>query len=428
MPSIAVAGMWHLGSVTAACLASVGHEVVGIDEDPALIGGLARGIPPVSEPGLAELIAREMGAGRLRFSTRLDESAKSDLVWVAYDTPLDDNDLADVEFVHERALRFLEAMKTGAILVVSSQMPVGSVARLEREFGALAAGRHIGFACAPENLRLGKAIEVFLTPDRVVLGIRDSATQAILRAVYTPFTDRIEWMTVESAEMTKHAINSFLAASICFANEIAALCESTGADALEVERGMKTDLRIGHGAYLHAGPAIAGGTLARDIAFLRSLGGRSAATLPLIEGVHSSNEHHKLWLQRRMSDVLGTIAGRTIAILGLTYKPGTDTLRRSSAVEVARWLRSRDAFVQAFDPLIHELPPDLESVMSLCESIHDALHGSDALVVMTPWPEFQRLDPARAPVVVFDAGRFLHQVFRSRPDIRYFSTGSANCH
>ena len=211
MLTISVAGMWHLGSVTAACLASVGHTVIGIDEDPSVVAALAKARPPVAEAGLAEMTARQMAAGRLSFSTRFEDSSRSDVVWVAYDTPVDENDVANIEFVHSRALRLLDHMKDGAILVVSSQIPVGSVARLERDFAHRAGGRHIGFACAPENLRLGKAIEVFLQPDRVVLGVRDQVAQAALQAVYGPYTDRIEWMSVESAEMTKHAINSFLA-------------------------------------------------------------------------------------------------------------------------------------------------------------------------------------------------------------------------
>jgi UDPglucose 6-dehydrogenase len=226
--------------------------------------------------------------------------------------------------------------------------------------------------------------------------------------------------------MTKHAINSFLATSICFINEIANVCEATGADATEVERGLKTDQRIGPLAYLHAGGPIAGGTLARDIAFLRSLGRRGSAPLPLIEGVHTSNEYHKTWLQRRVTGSLGTLTGRTIAILGLTYKPGTNTLRRSSAVEAARWLRRQGALIQAFDPQIYQLPQDLESVISLRANIEGALSGSEALVVMTPCPEFQSIDPELAPPVVFDASGFLDKALRARTDIQYYSIGRAN--
>jgi UDPglucose 6-dehydrogenase len=420
---IAVVGMWHLGPVTAACLASVGHTVIGIDEDPGIVKALAQAVPPVAEPELAAMIGRECAAGRLRFSARLEDVAACSVVWIAYDTPVDENDVADVEFVHGQALRVLEHVGDGTVFVISSQMPVGSVARLEREFAPDAPGRGVRFACAPENLRLGKALEVFLRPDRVVLGIRDQTARSALETVYAPFTDRIEWMSVESAEMTKHAINAFLATSVCFINELATLCEATGADALEVERGLKTDQRIGQKAYLHAGGAIGGGTLARDIGFLRSLGQKAVTPLPLIDGVHTSNENHKMWLRRKISEVFGELRGRTVAILGLTYKPGTNTLRRSSAVEIAGWLNRAGAKVRAFDPQVAQLPEALQPVMSLGSDIAETLCDADALVVMTPWPEFHALDPALAPPVVFDAARFLERMLALRPGIRYYSIG-----
>ncbi len=417
---IAVAGLWHLGTVTAGCLAAAGHEVIGLDEDAALIGRLSHGELPVAEPGLKEIFDAELASGRLRFSTSFAEAAAADVVWVTYDTPVDDQDRADTEFVHARALRLAEQMRAGAVLLVSSQMPVGSIARLEQEFGGA-----VRFACSPENLRLGKALQVFRSPDRVVVGVRDAETRAILEGVWAPFAPRIEWLSVESAEMTKHAINSFLATSICFINEIATLCERTGADALEVERGLKTDLRIGPGSYLHAGGAFAGGTLARDIAFLRSISERTGAGVPLIDGVYESNQHHKSWLARRVREVFPALTGRTVAMLGLTYKPGTNTLRRSSAVEAAEWLHGEGARVRAFDPAITELPAELQPVISLAGSVEQALAGADALVVMTPWPEFRELNAAWAPEVVFDAARFLEPVLVGRDGLRYFSIGRA---
>jgi UDPglucose 6-dehydrogenase len=423
MPTIAVAGMWHLGAVTAACLASAGHIVVGIDEDAHVIDELKQGRPPIAEPGLNELTKREVDAGRLRFTTSVDEASQADIVWVAYDTPVDAEDRADVEFVHERALRLADVMKDGTVMVVSSQLPVGSVARLEREFAPLAKGRRIGFACIPENLRLGKAIEIFLQPDRVVAGVRNPETRALIEAVYRPFTDRIEWMSVESAEMTKHAINAFLASSICFINEIATVCEVSGADAVEVERGLKTDLRIGSRAYLHAGGAFAGGTLARDIVFLKALAGSKASRLPLIEGVHASNQQHKSWLERKMRETLAPLAGRTVAILGLAYKPGTNTLRRSSAIEASRWLASQGVRVRGFDPQIQALPAELEPILTLGDDLAETVSGADALVVMTPWPEFHSLDPGLAPRVVFDPARFLETALSRREGCQYYSIG-----
>ena len=416
---IAVAGLWHLGTVTAGCLAAAGHDVVGIHEDTALIGRLNAGELPVAEPGLAEMFAAETAGGRLRFSSSFAEAAGAQVVWITYDTPVDEQDRADTDFVHARAMLLAAEMADGAVMLVSSQMPVGSIARMERELGD---GR-VRFACSPENLRLGKAIQVFRSPDRVVVGVRDEATRSMLEGVWAPITDRVEWMSVESAEMTKHAINSFLATSICFINEIATLCERTGADALEVERGLKTDQRIGPGSYLHAGGAFAGGTLARDIAYLRGISAQTGTGVPLIDGVFASNQHHKTWLQRRMLEVFPSLAGRTVAILGLTYKPGTNTLRRSSAVEAAEWMYGEGARVQAFDPAIEELPAALDGVIHLAGSIAAALEGAEALVVMTPWPEFRQMEAEQAPELVFDAARFLEGALAGRPGVRYFSIG-----
>ena len=418
---IAVCGLWHLGTVTAACLASAGHDVVGLDEDPALIDQLSTAVLPVAEPGLADLTSAQLAAGRLRFSNDFAQTADVDVVWIAYDTPVDDSDRADTAFVQTRALRAITAMRPGTVLLVSSQMPVGSVARL----AAAASRPDIHYACSPENLRLGKSINVFMQPDRFVIGVRDQATREILTAVFAPITNRLEWMSIESAEMTKHAINAFLATSICFINEIATLCERSGADALEVERGLKSEQRIGPQSYLHAGGAFSGGTLARDIAFLRALGEQSGIGIPLVEGVFASNEYHKTWLPRCIAGVFPTLVGRRVTVLGLTYKPGTDTLRRSAAVEAAQWLHLQGADVHAYDPQVHSLPPGLATQITLHASLPSALADAETMVVMTPWPEFRLMDPALAPTVVFDAARFLEPVLLGQPRLRYFSIGRA---
>lgn len=418
---IAVCGLWHLGTVTAACLASAGHDVVGLDEDPALIDQLSSAVLPVAEPGLADLTSAQLAAGRLRFSNDFGQTADVDVVWIAYDTPVDEDDRADTAFVQTRALRAITAMRPGTVLLVSSQMPVGSVARL----AAAASRPDIHYACSPENLRLGKSINVFMQPDRFVIGVRDQATREILTAVFAPITNRLEWMSIESAEMTKHAINAFLATSICFINEIATLCETSGADALEVERGLKSEQRIGPQSYLHAGGAFSGGTLARDIAFLRALGEQSGIGIPLVEGVFASNEYHKTWLPRCIAGVFPTLVGRRVTVLGLTYKPGTDTLRRSAAVEAAQWLHLQGADVHAYDPQVHSLPPGLATQITLHASLPSALADAETMVVMTPWPEFRLMDPALAPTVVFDAARFLEPVLLGQPRLRYFSIGRA---
>jgi UDPglucose 6-dehydrogenase len=232
--NVLVQGLWHQGVVTAACLADRGHSVVAIDEDEATVEGLREGRLPVAEPGLDVLVRKNLEAGRLAFATDPAAAAGAEVVWIAHDTPVDAEDRADVALVLRQASRLFPHLSRGAVVLVSAQLPVGSVARLEAEFAAARPDGRVEFACSPENLRLGKAIQVFTDPDRIVVGVRSPYARDRLAALFAPITTRIEWMSVESAEMTKHALNAFLAVSVTFANELAAICERAGADAKEV--------------------------------------------------------------------------------------------------------------------------------------------------------------------------------------------------
>jgi UDPglucose 6-dehydrogenase len=424
---IAVAGLWHLGTVTAACMASVGHDVIGIDRDAPVVEGLRGGRLPVAEPGLAELVEEQVRAGRLRFTSDFEAAAGRELIWIAYDTPVNENDLADVEFVVEQTNALLAHASPGALVLVSSQLPVGATSRLEWDH------RHRGlrFACSPENLRLGKAIEAFTRPDRVVLGVRSDAERSCLAELFRPFTRNIEWMKVESAEMTKHALNAFLATSVVFINEIAELCARVGADAHEVARGLKSDSRIGPGAYLRPGAAFAGGTLARDVSFLLDAAANRGVSLPLMGGVRESNEQHKGWVQRELIGALGDVAGKTICVLGLTYKPGTNTLRRSGAIEICLWLHSRGAVVRAHDPAISSLPEGLEQMIELRASPAEAIEDADAALVATEWPEFRSLTvddvvSRMRRAVVLDPGKHLEAALSRDPRVQYHAVGKAS--
>jgi UDPglucose 6-dehydrogenase len=389
---IAVVGLWHLGTVTAGCLAGCGHHVTAIDEDPELIAGLNEsGRVPVAEPGLQELTQRAMAAGRLQFTTDVAAVGGCDIVWIAFDTPVDQNDIADVDFVFRRCTALFPHLTTGTVVLVSSQLPVGSTNELARRYAELNTRRDVQFAYSPENLRLGKAIEVFTRPDRVVVGIDSEDGRLRLAKVWEPFQANIVWMSVKSAEMTKHALNAFLATSVVFINEVATLCEQVGANAADVERGLKTDVRIGARAYLHPGSAFAGGTLARDVAFLRDIGAKAGVKTPLLDGAKASNDDHRNWLPRKVASIASELRKCRVAMLGLTYKPGTDTLRRSSAVEAALWLSREGAEVRAYDPAVRTLPPELAGSISLMKSPTDTLAAADVAVVATEWPAFREL-------------------------------------
>jgi len=410
--NVCVQGLWHLGTVTAACLASVGHRVVGLDFDTSTTDKLTKGIPPLFEPGLEQLIKDGLACGRLSFSADGEAARDAEVLWVAYDTPVDEEDVADVEFVVSRIERSLPHLASGSLVLVSSQMPAGSIRRLEEIAARRFPDRRFEFACSPENLRLGKALDVFLKPDRIVVGVRSEGGRQKLDRLLKTITDRIEWMSVESAEMTKHAINAFLATSVTFANEIAAICEKVGADAKEVERGLKTENRIGPKAYLSPGGAFAGGTLARDIVFLNRIAADVRLTTPLLSSVRPSNEVHKQWATRKLQALFPNLSQARVAVWGLTYKPGTDTLRRSMSVELCDWLIARGATVCVHDPAVKALPGEWTGKVERADDPVAAVKGAQALVMSTEWPQYREVAPSQivdaAPgIVVLDANRFL---------------------
>jgi len=426
---VCVQGLWHLGSVTAACLASLGHEVAGLDFDAETIDGLKQGHSPLFEPGLDELIEDGLDSGKLKFSSASAEAVTNvDVLWVTYDTPVDDDDRADVGFVNAQIEQTLPYLPVGATVLLSSQMPVGSIRQLEEIAMARYPEKGLGFACSPENLRLGKALDVFLKPDRIVVGVRSDRDREKLELLLRTITDRIEWMSVESAEMTKHAINAFLATSVTFANEIASVCEFVGADAKEVERGLKSESRIGPKAYLAPGGAFAGGTLARDVAFLDGIGTKHGLTTYLLSSVKVSNDEHKGWARRRLRSALGSLSGAHIAMWGLTYKPGTDTLRRSMAVELCDWLVAEGAEVRVHDPAVNVPPRSFAATVRQFDDPLRALEGAQALVVCTEWPLYREIrgeEVARvAPgLAVIDANRFLAGL-AATPGIKYLAVGT----
>ncbi len=429
--NVCVMGLWHLGNVTAACLASKKHSVVGLDFNSEVIEQLRMGNAPLYEPGLEELIKSGIQERFLSFTTDPSLALKNaELVWITYDTPVDDNDHADIDFVITAVKQIFPYLKEGTLVLISSQLPVGTTFHLEQEYLAKHSNKNIHFACSPENLRLGKAIQVFNNPDRIVVGIRSESDKNIIQNLLTPFNSPVEWMSVESAEMSKHAINAFLAISVAFANEIATICEEAGADAKEVERGLKSESRIGPKAYLSPGVAFAGGTLARDIDFLIEAGSKYQQPVALLKAVKVSNNFHKNWIKDKLKSLAGNLKGKTISVLGLTYKPGTDTLRRSSAIELCIWLVEQGAKVKAYDPAVRVLPPDLANKFELLDTLEKAINNAVALIIMTEWPEFKALDPnviVRNMLIpqVIDPTRFI-KAFSGNPEINYITVGNSS--
>jgi len=421
--NITVLGLWHLGSVTATCCARH-FEVTGLDFDEAVVAVLASGKAPILEPGLNELLAAGLAKKSLHFTTDAKVAcANADVLWLTYDTPVNDRDESDVAFVLDRLRRALPHLPSGALVLVSSQLPVGTCAALEREFP------QFHFACSPENLRLGRALDAFEKAERVIVGLRNDAKRALLEQLFQPFTPHVLFMRTESAEMVKHALNSFLAVSITFINEIARLCEHTGADAREVSAGLKSDIRIGPKAYLGPGGPFAGGTLARDVVSLTKIAEANNETIDLIPAIKRSNDLHRGWAFRKLQSRLGDLRGQTIAVLGLVYTPNTDTLRRSAAVELCQQLLAAGARVQAFDPALKSLPSELAAI-ALASDIASALDQVDAAVVCTEWPAFrQALWPqlvcAMKRTLFVDPNRFLDKELANIPGVELLSVGRA---
>ena len=418
---IVVQGLWHLGCVTAACCAKH-FEVTGLDFDAANVAKLNQGQAPLFEPGLNELIAAGLAAKKLSFTTDAKAAcANADVLWLTYDTPVNDNDESDVESVLAHLRKALSHLANGALVLISAQLPVDTCAKLEKEFP------QFHFACSPENLRLGKAIDSFEKAERVIVGIRSDAKKALLAELFAPFTLQILFMRTESAEMVKHALNSFLALSITFINEIARLCEHTGADAKEVSAGLKSEPRIGPKAYLGPGGPFAGGTLARDVVTLTKIADAKGEKISVIPAIKQSNDLHRGWAFRRLQSRLGDLRGKTISILGLTYTTNTDTLRRSAAVELCQKLLEAGAKVTAFDPAVKSLPKELSAV-ALASDIAGALKNADAAVICTEWPQFRQADwpklvPQMREKIIVDANRFLEKELKSTTGVEHLSVG-----
>lgn len=425
---VCVFGLWHLGCVTAACLARGGHDVVGIDPDPTLIERLRKGELPLYEPGLAELVASSLANGSLRFEVNSAKAvADAEVLWVTFDTPVSEEDVPQIEAVVDPVVALIPALPEHCLVLVSSQVPVGTTRRLS-VVAANVGRQSVTFGYSPENLRLGKAIDVFSRPDRVVVGLQSDLDRNKVSALLEPFTTKVIWMGIESAEMTKHAINAFLATSVVFMNELATLCEQVGAQAKEVENGLKSEARIGPGAYLSPGGPFAGGTLARDVNTLSAIGSEFGVPVTLVKAVRESNNKHRSWAFRKLKQRFASLSGKRIAILGLTYKPGTSTLRRSDAVELAKALHADGAIVVSFDPAVDNLPPELTESIILAPSASKAVEGADAVVISTPCPEFKTLDwsallGSMTAQVVVDSGWFLAPLLMQRPDIAYAAVG-----
>jgi len=380
--------------------------VRAVDFDGPRVAALAGGQPPVYEPGLADAIARGLDAGSLAFSADASAIRGCRYVFVAFDTPVGGDDASDVEPIASALRRLRPHLDADAVVVVSAQLPVGTAAVLRADLKREVPQAELVYS--PENLRLGEALECYRRPGHIVIGADDRAAGDAVEQLFAPMEAACLRMGLASAEMAKHGINSFLATSIVFANQLADLCGASGADFSDVARAMRHDPRIGARAYLSAGIGFSGGTLGRDLRVLEDLDTRrNGSRSPLFGDIWALNQQRVSIVRRRCEQALGSLDNRTLALLGLTYKPGTSTLRRSLPLEVAHDLTAHGARLRAYDPKADWDGVPRPDALAVCESPYDAAARADAVVLLTEWPEFRGLDFARlrgvmANPVLFD--------------------------
>lgn len=393
---VCVIGIWHLGAVFSVCLADLGYRVIGVDKDPKRINDLNSGLPPVFEPGLPELLSHNISSGRLSYTTDLSQALKGAThVLITFDTPVDENDEVDLSPVFDTTVELAGYLENGATIIVSSQVPVGTCERVKSLIKQHNPGLDFDIAYSPENLRLGQAIECFKNPGRIVIGADSSPTLDRVEALFNIIEAPKLRMDLRSAEMTKHALNTFLGTSISFSSEIANLCDELGADAMKVVAALQSDARIGPKLPLLPGLGFAGGTLARDLKVLSHLGKKLGYETHLINAVLKVNEGQNRMVVKKLVRLCGTVKNLTIGVLGLTYKPGTSTLRRSAALEIIQELIRQGAVVKAHDPKVFPEEVQQHPEFQFCPDPYQVAHGSDALVIITDWPQFRDLDFAR---------------------------------
>ena len=429
---VTMIGAGYVGLVSGACFAEFGHRVTCVDKDAGRVAALNRGEIPIFEPGLADLVAANVRQDRLEFAVSASGVGEADAVFIAVGTPSRRGDgHADLSFVYGAVREIAPQLSPTAIVVMKSTVPVGTGDEIERILRELRPDAAMQVVSNPEFLREGAAIQDFKHPDRIVVGTDDARGRAVLAEVYRPLylnAAPILYVSRRTAELIKYASNAFLAAKITFINEIADLCECVGADVQDVARGMGLDNRIG-AKFLHAGPGFGGSCLPKDTSALIKTAQDHGTQLRLLETVAAVNEQRKRAMARKVVAALdGTIRGKTIGVLGLTFKPNTDDTRDSPAIPLITALTDLGAVVRAYDPAGMEQAKPLLPEVSYCDSVYDAAEGADAIVIATEWEQFRALDLERlrhamAQPLIVD----LRNVYRAdqmrRANFRYVAIG-----
>jgi UDPglucose 6-dehydrogenase len=429
---IAMIGAGYVGLVSGACFADFGHQVTCIDKDRNRVTTLNRGEIPIFEPGLPDLVEANMRQGRLVFTTDTACVRDAEAVFIAVGTPSRRGDgHADLTFVYDAVRELAPHLSPSTVVVTKSTVPVGTGDEIENILRAKRPDAEFQVVSNPEFLREGAAIQDFKHPDRIVIGSDEAHAQAVLADIYRPLylnTSPILYVSRRTAELIKYAANAFLATKITFINEIADLCEQVGADVQQVARGIGLDHRIG-GKFLHAGPGFGGSCFPKDTSALLTTAHDHGVPLRLVETVAAVNEQRKRAMARKVAAAVdGSIRGKTIAVLGLTFKPNTDDIRESPAIPLITALHDLGATVQAYDPAgMEQAKRELPSVI-YCNSAYNAAQDAEAVVIATEWEQFRALDLARlksvmARPVIIDLRNIYRIDEMKRADFRYMAIG-----
>lgn len=387
--SITTLGLWHLGCIYTAGLAKLGFNVLGLDTDKKLINNLIKGLPPILEPELTETIKKHLNKN-LSFSYSIKEGlSNKNYVFITYDLPVSNKDQVQMEIINKTFSLISKNISPDTIIVISSQVPIGSSRKLVNMLKKkdIKNPKVIYF---PENLRLGKGFKTFLEPDRIILGSDNMEAMAQFEKDFN-FNCPVITMGLESAEMTKHALNSYLATCISFSSELSDLSEKTGANMIDVVKALKTDKRVSIFAPINPGLGFAGGTLGRDIQSLKKIAKKKKYESKLLNAIYSVNQDRLPYLYSKIKSLYPLLRGKRIGLLGLTYTPKTDTLRRSMALDVASFLKNRGCQIRAYDPAIKK-PVTSFPYIKICSSLDIFFKDLDLVILMTEWEQFQEIE------------------------------------
>ena len=397
---VAMIGTGYVGLVSGACFSEFGVDVVCVDKDDSKIATLEAGKMPIYEPGLEDLVAKNVEAGRLSFTTNLPDAVKNaDAVFIAVGTPSRRGDgHADLSYVFVAAKEIAEAVDGYTVVVTKSTVPVGTGRKVEEIIAKAQPDADVDVVSNPEFLREGSAIEDFMRPDRVVIGTKSERAQNVMRSLYRPLyltETPIVFTSRQTSELIKYAANTFLATKITFINEIADLCEVVDADVQDVARGIGLDGRIGR-KFLHAGPGYGGSCFPKDTLALVKTGADVERPLRIVETVVDINSKRKSRMADKIIETCGGVDGKTIAILGVTFKPNTDDMRDSPSLDIVAGLQDAGATIRAYDPEGMEEAETMMANVTWCADAYETMGGADAVSIITEWNQFRALDLERA--------------------------------